>query len=333
MQYLKNYSLKEHNTFGVDVLAKEFISVKTITELKTLLQQKTEVFVLGGGSNMLLTKDIDKTVAHINITGVIVNNESKDYVEVTAMAGENWHEFVLWCIDQNYGGIENLSLIPGNVGTCPIQNIGAYGVEVKDTILFVEVINTQTLEIEKIYNKNCGFGYRTSIFKTTHKGEYIILSVTFKLTTQNHHINISYGAIKNELQNQTNPSLKEISNAIINIRNSKLPNPKEIGNGGSFFKNPIVDINLFHQLKSKYANIPSYPVSDTQIKVPAGWLIEKAGFKGKSYGNAGVHHQQALVLVNYGDATGNEIYAVAKKIQEKVKKNFNIVLEIEVNVF
>lgn len=333
MQYHSNFSLKDYNTFGIDVSAKEFISTTTIPQLKDVLTTHKNVFLLGGGSNMLLTKNIEQTVVHLNLQGVIVNNETENSVEVTAMAGENWHEFVLWCIDQNYGGLENLSLIPGNVGTCPIQNIGAYGFEVKDTILFLEALNIETLEIEKFTNEQCEFGYRNSIFKNAAKGKYVITSVTFKLTTKNHQTNTSYGAIQEELKNIQTPTLKDISNAVIAIRNSKLPNPKEIGNSGSFFKNPIIDIHLFHKLKEQFPNIPSYPVSNTTIKVPAGWLIEQAGFKGKSYGNAGIHHKQALVLVNYGNATGNEVHAIALKIQHKIKTDYGIPLEIEVNVF
>lgn len=333
MQYLKDFSLKNYNTFGIDVKAKQFVSVTRILELKKVLEQNNDIFLLGGGSNMLLTDDIKSTVVHLNLQGVIVNNETDTHVEVTALAGENWHEFVLWCIDQNYGGLENLSLIPGNVGTCPIQNIGAYGFEVKDTIVSVEVLNRETLKTEIISNAACEFGYRNSIFKNTAKGKYIILSVTFKLTTKEHQTNTSYGTIKEELKNIPNPTLKQISNAVVKIRNSKLPNPKEIGNSGSFFKNPVIDRMHFDKLTSKYPNIPSYKVSDALVKIPAGWLIETAGFKGKTYGNAGVHNKQALVLVNYGNATGKEIHKIAKKIQQKIKTDFDISLEIEVNVF
>lgn len=333
MQYHTDFSLKNYNTFGIDVMAKKFISVTTVQQLKTVLQENNDVFLLGGGSNMLLTQNIDVTVVHLNLNGVIVNNQTENTVEVTASAGENWHEFVLWCIDQNYGGLENLSLIPGNVGTCPIQNIGAYGFEVKDTITSLEALNKKTLKIETFTNAECEFGYRNSIFKNKAKDQYAIISVTFKLTTKNHNTNTSYGAIQEELKNISNPSLKDISNAVIAIRNSKLPNPKEIGNSGSFFKNPVIDITLFNKLKNQYPEIPSYPVSETLVKVPAGWLIEKAGFKGKRFGAAGVHSKQALVLVNYGDATGKEVYEIAKKIQRKIKTEFEIPLEIEVNVF
>lgn len=332
MQYLSNVSLKNYNTFGIDVKAKKFISVETLADLKKVVGENENLFLLGGGSNMLLTQDIDKTVVHLNLKGVIVNNETEDTVEVTAYAGENWHEFVLWCIDQDYGGLENLSLIPGNVGTSPIQNIGAYGFEIKDTMVILEALNLETLALETFSNAQCEFGYRNSIFKNWAKGKYIITSVTFKLTTKNHKVNISYGAIQEELKGNTSPTLKEISNAVIAIRNSKLPNPKEIGNSGSFFKNPVISIEEFNNVKLRYPNVPSYPVSEKEIKVPAGWLIETAGFKGKSYGSAGVHSKQALVLVNYGNATGKEVFSIAQEIQAKIKEQFGISLEIEVNI-
>ena len=333
MKYLSNFSLKNHNTFGIDIKADKFISVSSVQQLKKVLQQNLDIFLLGGGSNILLTKDIPQTVVHLNLKGIIVNNKANNSVEVTAYAGENWHEFVLWCIEQNYGGLENLSLIPGNVGTCPIQNIGAYGFEVKDTILHLEALNKNTLEIHKFTNKECEFGYRNSVFKNQLKDKYVILSVTFQLTTQKHHTNTSYGVIQEELKKIPNPTIKNISNAIVAIRNRKLPNPKEIGNSGSFFKNPIISLEVFNKIKQQYPEVPSYPVSDTEIKIAAGWLIEKAGFKGKSFGNAGVHNQQALVLVNYGNATGKEIYKIATEIQAKIYSDFKINLEIEVNVF
>ncbi|WP_010135245.1 UDP-N-acetylmuramate dehydrogenase [Ochrovirga pacifica] len=333
MQYYTQFSLKEYNTFGIDVNAKKFVSVQSLSELKEVLAHQKEVFLLGGGSNMLLTKDVDKTVVHLNLKGITVNHQTEKFVEVTAMAGENWHEFVLWCINQNYGGLENLSLIPGNVGTCPIQNIGAYGFEVKDTIVCLEALNLETLELERFSNTECEFGYRNSIFKTWAKNKYAIVSVTFRLTTKNHQTNISYGAIQTQLEGKLNPTLKEISNAVIAIRNSKLPNPKEIGNSGSFFKNPVISVEKFQQLQQKYPDVPSYTVSEKLVKVPAGWLIETAGFKGKSFGKAGVHNKQALVLVNYGTANGMEILNIATTIQKKIKELFGVELEIEVNIF
>ena len=290
---------------------------------------------------MLLTSDIEKLVVHLNIKGTSIDRETDNEVYLTVNAGEDWHEFVLWCIAQNYGGLENLSLIPGNVGTCPIQNIGAYGVEVKDTITKVEAIEIATAKRIEFSNTDCQFAYRNSIFKNELKGKVILTSVSFKLTKQNHQLNTSYGAIETELTNQniTIPTIKDISDAVIKIRQSKLPDPKEIGNSGSFFKNPVISLSQFEKLQKLYPNIPYYEVrpfdsaqGDTQYKVPAGWLIETAGFKGKRFGDAGIHEKQALVLVNYDNATGKEIYTIAQNIQAKILEQFDIQLEIEVNI-
>lgn len=334
MSIQQNISLKNYNTFGIDVTAKRFIYVDSVYQLQQLLKTEKDIFLISGGSNMLLTKDIEKLVVHIDIKGISIDKEDDDFVYLTVNAGEDWHEFVLFCVDNKYGGIENLSLIPGNVGTCPIQNIGAYGVEVKDTITKVEAIEIESQKLVSFSNAECNFGYRNSIFKNEVKGKYVISSVSFKLTKRNHNLNTSYGAIETELasKNIKDPSLKNISDAVIAIRKSKLPNPKEIGNSGSFFKNPVITEKLFLELQKEYPDIPSYRISDTEVKIPAGWLIEKAGFKGKRFGNYGVHEKQALVLVNYGNATGEEIFKLAKKIQQTILKQFNISLEIEVNV-
>jgi len=330
----KNISLKPYNTFGIDVLAKEFVSVTSIDDLRKILSENITVFILSGGSNLLLTSDITKLVLHVALKGIFVLKETKKHVYVQANAGENWHEFVLWCIENNYGGLENLSLIPGNVGTSPMQNIGAYGVEIKDTFHKLEAMEIATGKLHTFSNDDCNFGYRNSVFKNELKGKYIITSVVFKLTKEKHKLNYSYGAIQTELaqRNIDKPTIKDISDVVIDIRNSKLPNPKEIGNSGSFFKNPVIDKEQFKLLQDKYPNMPSYIVSDTQTKVPAGWLIEQCGFKGKRFGDAGVHKNQALVLVNYGNATGKEIYNLAQKIQQTVKNTFDISLDIEVNV-
>jgi UDP-N-acetylmuramate dehydrogenase len=330
----ENISLKKYNTFGISVFAKRFISVDSVYELQQLLKVEKDFFLISGGSNMLLTRDIEKLVIHINTKGISIDKEDDNFVYLTVNSGENWHDFVLWCVSQNYGGIENLSLIPGNVGTCPIQNIGAYGVEVKDTITVVEGLEVASGKILTFSNKDCKFGYRNSIFKNTHKGKIIITSVGFKLTKKNHQLNTSYGAIETHLISNkiTNPTLKDISDAVISIRKSKLPDPKEIGNSGSFFKNPVIPMSQFLKLKKEHPTIPSYLVSDTEIKVPAGWLIEQSGFKGKRFGDAGVHHKQALVIVNYRNASGQDIYELAKKIKQTVQKKFKISLEIEVNI-
>lgn len=334
MQIQQNISLKNFNTFGIDAIAKQYVSVSNLGELQKVLSEHKNVFVLSGGSNLLFVNDIDKLVIHLNLKGIKTKEISKNQVLVSVKAGENWHDFVLWCIEHNLGGLENLSLIPGNVGTCPIQNIGAYGVEVKDTIDTVKAIEIETGELRTFKNSECDFDYRNSVFKNSLKGKYIITEVTFLLTKESHQLNYSYGAIQSELEalNITAPSIKNISDAVIKIRNSKLPNPKEIGNSGSFFKNPIISKQLFEKLIVAHPNMPSYTVNDDFVKVPAGWLIEQSGFKGKRFGETGSHKNQALVLVNYGKATGLEIYALAKKIQATIFSNFEINLEIEVNV-
>lgn len=334
MNIQENISLKEYNTFGIDVNAKRFVSITSVYQLQQLLKEEKNLFLISGGSNMLLTKDIENLVVHIDIKGISIDRENPNNIHLTVNAGENWHEFVLWCVSQNYGGLENLSLIPGNVGTCPIQNIGAYGVEVKDTITKVEAVEIKTGKLVSFSAEECQFGYRNSIFKNEAKGKYVLTSVSFQLTKNNHKLNTSYGAIESELASKdiTNPTIKDISDAVIAIRQSKLPDPKEIGNSGSFFKNPVISREHFEKLQKKYPNTPSYVISDTEIKVPAGWLIEQSGFKGKRFGDYGVHEKQALVLVNYGNAKGNEIYELAQNIQLTIKEKFNINLEIEVNI-
>ena len=332
MNIKNNISLKNYNTFGIDEIANKFVEVTTFSDLKKIVTAEKNIFLLGGGSNMLLTKPINKLVIHLNLKGIIVNDTEKEFVFVTAEAGENWHEFVLWCISQNYGGLENLSFIPGNVGTSPIQNIGAYGVEIKDTFYQLEALEIATGKIKTFKKDACNFGYRNSVFKNELKSKYIITNVTFKLTKTNHKTNTSYGTIKTYLQNIAKPTIKDISDAVIAIRQSKLPDPHEIGNSGSFFKNPVIDKELFQNLEKKYPNIPHYIISENKIKIPAGWLIEQAGFKGKRFGDAGVHNKQALVLVNYGNASGKEIFSLAQKIQNTVKNIFGINLDIEVNI-
>ncbi len=336
MKIQENISLKPYNTFGIDAKAKYFVSVSTQDELSQLLALKTypDKLILGGGSNILLTKDFDGLAIHINLKGIIIVAEDDDTVTVKAQAGENWHDFVLWCLDKNYGGIENLSLIPGNVGTAPIQNIGAYGVELKDTFVSCECMDIKDLSLTTFLNTDCKFGYRNSIFKQDIKGKYIITSVTFKLSKRHHKLHINYGTIRNQLDiwGITNPSIQEVSKAVIAIRESKLPNPKNIGNSGSFFKNPIVSKAHYENLLKSFKDIPSYVVSDQEVKIPAGWLIEKSGFKGKRFGDYGVHKKQALVLVNYGNAKGSDILNLSRLIQKTVLRLFNISIEAEVNI-
>ena len=336
MEIQDQYSLKKHNTFGIEAKAKKFIAVHSVDELTQVLHQNKaeKIFVLGGGSNMLLTKDIDALVIHIDLKGKKIIDEDEDFVWVESQAGENWHEFVLWTINQNFGGLENMSLIPGNVGTTPVQNIGAYGTEIKDTFISCKAIDIENRRIKEFSKAECQFGYRESVFKNEQKDKYIITSVVFKLTKKNHKINISYGDIAGELNknNVVEPTLEEISNAVIAIRQSKLPDPKELGNSGSFFKNPIVLKSEFNAIQKRFPEMKYYDISETEVKVPAGWLIEQAGFKGKRFGDAGIHKNQALVLVNYGNATGQEILNISKDIQNTIFEKFGIRIEAEVNV-
>ena len=340
MEILNHFSLKNYNTFGIEANAKQFVGVHSVADLKTVLieNKAKKKFILGGGSNMLLTQDIDALVIHIDLKGKKIVEENDDFVWVESQAGENWHEFVLWTINQNFGGLENMSLIPGNVGTTPVQNIGAYGTEIKDTFVSCSAIKIDTLEMKIFSKEECHFGYRESVFKNEVKDQYIITSVVFKLTKRNHKINISYGDIALELEKNNpevsglQPTLKDVSNAVIAIRQSKLPDPKVLGNSGSFFKNPIVLKSDFEKIHKKFPEMKFYEISETEVKVPAGWLIEQAGFKGKRYGDAGIHKNQALVLVNYGSATGQEILNVSKEIQDTIFRTFGISIEAEVNI-
>lgn len=336
MRVESHKSLKAFNTFGIDCKARHFVSVASISDLKEVLVQQLNpsLFILGGGSNMLLTEDIDALVAHINLKGISIISEKDSHVMVEAMAGENWHEFVQYAIKNGYGGLENLSLIPGNVGTAPIQNIGAYGVELKDVFESCTAYDIETLE-KKVFSKvDCKFGYRNSIFKNEAKGKYVITSVVFKLTQSNHKLSTAYGVIQEKLEenNIDAPTIADISEAVIAIRQSKLPDPNVLGNSGSFFKNPIISLADFKEFRRKHPKAPFYEVSATEFKIPAGWLIEQAGFKGQRFGDAGVHKNQALVLVNYGTASGSEIWDLALRIQKKVKEDFDIYIEPEVNV-
>ncbi|ETN96844.1 UDP-N-acetylmuramate dehydrogenase [Zhouia amylolytica] len=336
MEILKNISLKPYNTFGIDVNAKHFVSVSSEEELITVLKNNNypKKFILGGGSNMLLTKDIDALVIQVNLKGISILENKNGHALIKANAGENWHQFVLWTLENDFGGIENLSLIPGNVGSAPIQNIGAYGVELKDVFHSCRAIHIDTQEIKTFSLEDCRFGYRNSIFKTSHKGQYIITSLSLKLTTSAHQLHTEYGAIQNTLNEKgiSKPSIQDISKAVISIRQSKLPDPDKIGNSGSFFKNPVITDVEFNNFISKHPEAPHYKVSENQVKIPAGWLIEQAGFKGKRFGDAGVHKNQALVLVNHGNATGKEILNLANTIISTVKERFGITLEQEVNI-
>jgi len=332
----KDIQLKPFNTFGIEATAKYFIEVSSIEQLQEILQnpdyQSTERLILGGGSNMLLTKDFEGLVIKIAIKGFEVVNENEDNIWLKVGAGVVWHDLVLQCVNQNYAGMENLSLIPGTVGAAPMQNIGAYGIEIKEIFEELQALEIATGEIKTYDKTSCSFGYRESIFKHEAKGKYIILNVTFKLNKRP-TFHIEYGAIKDTLGEMgiSEMSIKAISDAVIHIRQSKLPNPAEIGNAGSFFKNPEIPNSQFEALKAQFPTIPSYPVSDTSTKVPAGWLIEQAGWKGQRFGSVGVHAKQALVLVNYGGGKGEEIKDLSQKIQASVKEKFGIQLSVEVN--
>lgn len=337
MNIQRDISLKPFNTFGIDVNAKYFCRVTSVDELKELLSsdiaKSGKKMVLGGGSNILFTKDFDGLIIKNNIRGIRAEEENGNSIHVKSGAGEIWHDLVLWSLKKNAGGIENLSLIPGCVGAGPIQNIGAYGVEIKDVFEELEAVHIQSGEIRKFNSEECRFGYRDSIFKNELKDQYIITSVSLRL---NKHpvFNTSYGAIETELERMgiKTLSVKAVSDAVIHIRKSKLPDPAVIGNAGSFFKNPGVTREKYLQLKTSFEKIAAYDLPDGNVKLAAGWLIEQCGWKGKVVGNTGSHKDQALVLVNYGNASGKEIFDLATEIQLSVKEKFQVEIEKEVNI-
>ena len=337
MDLQHNISLKPYNTFGIDVKAKTMAAFTTVDELTELLEVKSstdDMLVLGGGSNVLLTKNYNGWVLLNRIPGITIIKEDDAFVWVHAGAGVDWHVFVMQCINNGFGGVENLSLIPGCIGASPMQNIGAYGVEIKDVFDSLEAWSIQDNSIVTFSKDECKFGYRESIFKRTVKNQFIITSVTFRLQ-KNPVFNTSYGAIEQELiaMGIQNLSIKAISDAVIRIRQSKLPDPAVTGNAGSFFKNPEISIDHFEQLKISLSAIPGYPTQPDMIKVPAGWLIEQAQWKGYREGDAGVHPKQALVLVNYANANGAQLYALSEKIIQSVLDKYGILLEREVNIF
>ena len=330
----KNISLKKYNSFNIDVNAKEFVEVNSKDELIEIANRTKDknVLYLGGGSNILFTKDFDGIVIHLNIKGVQFEKTNSDETVVQANAGENWNNFVEFCIKNNLGGIENLSMIPGNVGSAPVQNIGAYGVELKDVFLTCEVFNKNDFSIKTYNLEDCKFEYRNSIFKENKN--LIILSVRLKLRNKNHKINSSYGGINDELKKLkiSKPTIKDISNVVCSIRKRKLPDPKIIGNAGSFFKNPVVKKDKLEWIKKYFNDVPSYKLDDKNYKIPAAWLIESAGLKGKELDGFGIHKTQPLVLVNYGGAKGDDIYKLSLSIKEIIFKIFKIELETEVNI-
>jgi len=329
-------SLKEFNTFGIDVLANNFNKAKNEDEiLHFLIENKCNPLILGGGSNILFKNNINKPILKIEIKGIQIIEENENSIYVSVGAGENWNDFVRWSLAKNYGGIENLSLIPGNVGSAPIQNIGAYGAELKDVFHSCRAISIDN-KIIKTFNKDeCNFTYRSSIFKEKLKNKYIISRVTFRLSKTNHVINSEYKPLKNLLNERgiITPTIQDISKLVIEIRTNKLPDPKKIGNCGSFFKNPIISNLKFKNLFKKFNTIPNYKISKNEVKIPAAWLIEECGFKGKIEGKTGTHKKHALVIVNNGGASGEEIYKFSQNIKKSVLKKFNILLEEEVNIF
>jgi len=335
--FREDVSLRKFNTFHINVSARYFTEINRFEQLQELISSgmltKNPLLILGGGSNMLFTGNVKGIVAHIANKGIEVIDRNQDSVLVKVEAGENWHDFVTFCVENGFGGIENLSLIPGNVGSCPIQNIGAYGVEIKDTFQSLEAVDIQTGEL-KVYNRDeCRFGYRDSIFKNELKGKVVIWTVTFRLSL-NPVVHIEYGAIRQELEASgvENPTIKDVSKAVCVIRQSKLPDPDLLGNAGSFFKNPTVEILFANELKESFPNLIYYPQGENKVKLAAGWLIEQCGWKGFRDGYAGVHENQALVLVNYGNAAGADILTLAHKIQNSVYERFGVKLEMEVNV-
>ena len=333
LNFQKDVSLLPYNTFGIDVKSKKFISVRSTNELKAVLNQNQEkrLLVLGGGSNLLLTKDFDGLTLRIENRGIQIVHEEKRSAKVKVAAGENWHYFVMWCLDNDLGGIENLALIPGSVGAAPIQNIGAYGVELSQVFESCEALSTETGEL-KIFNiEECEFGYRNSIFKNSLKEQYIITSVQFNLSKAPHQTNTSYKGLSEKFDGKS-PSIQSIAQAVVEIRSAKLPDPGQIGNSGSFFKNPVIPSKQFTELQQQYPEIPHYPDQGGKIKIPAAWLIDSLGYKGYRVNDAGVHQKQALVLVNYGNASGAEIQKLAHQIRDKVLENFAINLEFEVNI-
>ena len=318
-------------------MARYFVTINSVDQLRKVLEDHTgkqdPVLILGGGSNILFVDDYPGLVINVNITGIEVVDENEKNIMVRAGAGENWHGLVQYCVERNWGGIENLSLIPGKTGAAPIQNIGAYGVELKDVFVSLEALEIDTGILHTFKKEDCGFGYRESIFKREYKGRFVITSIVLALSKQP-EVQTSYGAIEDKLKEKgiENPTIRDISNIVIEIRNSKLPDPSDLGNAGSFFKNPVVDKGFYDKIREQYPDVPGYPVNESKIKVPAGWLIEQTGWKGRIKGNAGTYRQQALVIVNHGGATGREILKLANEIKASVVNQFGIELVPEVNI-
>ncbi len=335
MTIRKNAPLLPYNTFGIAVQAAQFIEVQSVEALQAALRLNVRpLLILGGGSNILFTEDWPGLVIRNQIAGIQIERRFKNRVWVRVGAGENWHNFVRWAVQQGFGGVENLSLIPGSVGAAPVQNIGAYGVELKDVFISLEAVEISTGRCRRFSRKACRFGYRDSIFKRSEKGRYCISSVTLSLSTSAHRLNTSYGDISKTLERMgiSRPGIADISAAVVQIRSSKLPDPAHIGNCGSFFKNPELDRSVLERIRQTYPAAPGYELPEGRVKIPAGWLIEQCGWKGKRVGNTGCYEKQALVLVNHGGATGAEVKALAFAIIESVEQKFGVRLEPEVNM-
>lgn len=336
MEIMNNVSLRKYNTFGLEVKAEFFAVVHEPHQIQEILNQKLvqslPLMILGGGSNILFTKDFEGLVLKISIPGIRYNLLGDHSILVTAGAGENWDSVVQYCVSRNWGGLENLSMIPGSVGASPIQNIGAYGVEVRDVFSHLDAIDLKTFEKKRFNLPDCHFGYRNSVFKNDFKDRYLIISVSF-LVSSTAKPNLTYPALRQELKDTgTEISIKSVADAVMRIRRSKLPDPSKTGNAGSFFKNPVVTIDKFESLRDRFPGLLSFPSDRGFVKVPAAWLIEQCGWKGRRIGNAGVHFNQPLVLVNYGCSSGKEILVLAHSIKESVLKRFDIPLEMEVNI-
>lgn len=334
----ENSSLQPYNTFGIDVNADALLIIETVDELREVLRDEAlkneSKLILGGGSNILFTQPVKGVVLLNRLKGIEIFKEDESNVYVKVGAGEGWHQLVMWAVEKGYGGIENLSLIPGSVGAGPMQNIGAYGVELKDSFYELEAMNLSTLEIQKFLAADCKFGYRESVFKNELKNQFFITSVSFQLS-KHPQLNTSYGAISQELaaRDVVSPTVKDVSEAVISIRQSKLPDPKILGNSGSFFKNPEITKEHFEKLQQQHPNVVAYPTSTGNMKLAAGWMIEQCGWKGKIVGHTGSHKDQALVLVNYGGATGTEVYQLALDIKKSVFEKFGVEINPEVNIY
>ena len=332
----ENVNLANYNTMGIAAIARYFVSVTSVEELKQVLAeprfQSLPKFIIGGGSNVLFLHDFEGLLIHINIGGMEVMEEDDQSIILKIGAGENWHKLVTYCVSKGWGGIENLALIPGSVGAAPIQNIGAYGVELEEAFESLEAVEMETGQIKSFRKKECDFGYRDSVFKNKYKGEYVIATVTLRLE-KHPQVNTSYRALSEMLKQKgiSDPTIDDVSKAVIEIRQSKLPDPAEIGNTGSFFKNPVIGSKQFKKLQDAHPDIPHYPAGD-KVKIPAAWLIDECGWKGKRFGDAGVHKMQALVIVNYGNAKGEDIWKLAQQIQDSVKSRFGVSLTPEVNI-